>query len=163
MCQKCAQHGEECEGYGAQRLAFRNYTASVQRKRGLAPPTTPLHSITLEFLGFLDLNREDLVVLKEFVESLSPELALTESHNIWRDDIAPLISDGRERHLLHALLAVTVMHRTHLEHRITYDAAMHYDVAVSDLRVALDAVDRRPGQLDSVLATLFLLTWFEVG
>lgn len=125
----------------------------MQRKHGLTSPTGPLHGITL------DLDREDLVVLKEFVESLSHELALTESHNIWRDDIAPLISDGRERHLLHALLAVTMMHRTHLEHRIKYDAAMHYAVAVSDLRVALDAVDSlRPGQLDSVLATLFLLT-----
>lgn len=75
-----------------------------------------------------------------------------------------MISDeSNHRLLLHAILGVTLVHRTHLELRITSDAVTHYDLAVKNLQPALEPANLlQPSQLDKVLATLFLLTWFEV-
>lgn len=103
-------------------------------------------------------------MLREFIESVGSELALTESHNIWRDDVAQMVSDeSSHRLLLHAILGVTLVHRTHLELRTTSDAVMHYDLAVKDLQAALEPANLlQSSRLDKVLATLFLLTWFEV-
>jgi hypothetical protein len=107
---------------------------------------------------------KDRAVLCEFIESVASKLALTDSHNIWRDDVAQMVSDeSNHRLLLQAILGVTLMHRTHLEFRITPDAVMHYDLAVKNLQPALEPADLlRSSQLDNVLATLFLLVWFEV-
>lgn len=111
------------------------------------------------------IPREDRAVLREFIDSVASELALTESHNIWRDDLAQMISDeSNHKLLLQAILGVTLVHRTHLELRTTSDAVMHYDSAVKELQAALKPVNLlQPSQLDQLLATLFLLTWFEVG
>lgn len=123
---------------------------------------TPIRSISPKALT--TISRQDQAVLHGFIESVALELALTESYNIWRDDIAQMISDERNQFLLlHAVLAVTLVHRTHLEFRITCDAAKHYDCAVKNLQTALDTANfPQSDQLDVVLATLFLLTWFEV-
>lgn len=111
-------------------------------------------------------SQGDMPILKEFIESVAQALALSESHNFWREDIAPLISSGEEqKYLRHSIIAVTLMHRTHHEYQITPDAARHYDYALHDLRQALGTIEneRNPRQLDSVLASLFLLMWFEVS
>lgn len=105
-----------------------------------------------------------MTILKEFVDSVAQELALIESHNIWRDDIAPLISNSRENYLSHAIIAVTMMHRTRLEGRVTFDAAMHYHHALHDVRVALNTLEiNQCREMDPILSTLLLLTWFEVS
>lgn len=107
---------------------------------------------------------KDRAVLREFIDSVASELALTDSHNIWRDDLAQMVSDESSHGLLlHAIIGVTLVHRTHLELRTTSGAVMHYDSAVKELRAALKPVNLlQSSQLDKLLATLFLLTWFEV-
>jgi hypothetical protein len=102
------------------------------------------------------------MLLKEFVHTVSYDLGMSESYNLWRDDIAPLALGIDGRYLLHAICAVTAIHRTHLEREITREAAMHYSAVVTQLGVALDAYKQSTILRDSLLATLFLLTWFEV-
>lgn len=105
-------------------------------------------------------------ILKEFIDSVAQTFALSESHNFWREDIAPLISNGGDqKYLPHSMIAVTLMYRTHLEYKITTDAALHYDYALCDLRQALSMIEneRNSRQLDSILASLLMLIWFEVS
>ena len=161
-----------------QRLAFRDCTvvSSSRRNRNQhqrqSQPQQRQHlSLAMQPSSLLaaDLmvsSPNDMPILKEFIESVAQTLAISESHNLWREDIAPLISSGIEQqHLRHSIIAVTLMHRTHLEHRVTSDAGRHYDCALRDIRQTLSAVEdgRNPRQLDSILASLFLLMWFEVS
>ncbi|KAJ5619251.1 hypothetical protein N7510_003235 [Penicillium lagena] len=62
------------------------------------------------------------------------------------------------------MIAVTLMYRTHLEYRITSHAALHYEYALCGLRQALSMIEneQNSGQLDSILASLFMLIWFEI-
>lgn len=107
-------------------------------------------------------TEDELGLLKEFVHTVSYDLGVSESYNLWRDDIAPLALGVDGRYLLHAICAVTAMHRTYLEREITCEAAMHYSTAVTELGVALEVYKKSTAPRDSLLATLFLLTWFEV-
>lgn len=102
------------------------------------------------------------MLLKEFVQIVSNDLGISESYNLWRDDIAPLALGADRRYLLNAICAITVMHRSYLERVITSEALRYYSAVVVELKIALESYKKSMSPPDALLATLFLLTWFEV-